>query len=311
MTTTSYEQTITADMRNAWEVVSDLSRWAQFDPTLLSVQILGATPHEQVLRCVSHANRTWQERCTHIEPGVALTLESEPDQLAFPFKSRTRSVRLTPAEQGVTLTLEVSYEPRYGPLGALAISRGKLAIAAKQTLEAMVHAVRAQEWAHKSTVQSILNHKGSAIVSVAPDTSVREVAGLLRANRIGTVLVLDAQDKLIGLVSERDVAYELGAQGEALLGQAVSSIMSTNLVVCAPNDDMEFVMVCMTDKRIRHLPVLDGGRLVGIISIGDVVRERIAKLEAESQTMREYIEAREWRYHHHGPAPDPDLISPG
>lgn len=311
MTTLSFEQTLTADARNAWAVVSDLSRWAQFDPALASVQVLGASLDDQVMRCVSHSNKTWQERCSEHEPGTALTLTVEPDQVRFPYALRSRSVRVGDAGPGVTLTLSVSYAPRWGFLGGLFIPRRKLAIEAQQTLEAMVHAIREQEWGHKSTVQSILNHKGANVTTVAPDTNVRDVAAILKTNRIGTVLVLDAQEQLVGLVSERDIAYEFGAVGEALLARPASSIMSTNLVVCAPDHDMEFVMVCMTEKRIRHLPVLDGERLVGIISIGDVVRERIAALEAESQTMREYIAAREWRYHRQGAIGDPDITVSG
>ena len=74
--------------------------------------------------------------------------------------------------------------------------------------------------------------------------------------------------------------------------------MSRKLVVCEPQNDLDFVLACMTDRRVRHLPVMDDGELVGIISIGDVVKARINTLETESETMREYIAGREWRYHH-------------
>ena len=115
------------------------------------------------------------------------------------------------------------------------------------------------------------------------------------------VLVIDEAEQLCGIVSERDVVRALAEQAAQALAQPVSSIMSSNLVVCAPEHDMEFVMACMTDRRIRHLPVLREGRLAGIISIGDVVRQRIMMLESQSQNMRDYIEAREWRYLHAEP----------
>lgn len=310
MPTLHFEHHLTADPANAWRVVSDLSRWAQFDPTLASAQVLGTAPQEQVLRGVTHGGRAVQERCVDYRAGESLTLEVEGAQLPFPLATRRRQVAVAPADGGVTLSLTLTWTTQFGPLGALLAGRRRLGVEARQTLEAMIHAVREQQWAHKSTVQSILNHKGNAIVSVAPEARVSEAASLLRANRIGTVLVIDPDDRLVGLVSERDIAYELGERGAALLDAPVREIMSTNLVVCAPDHDMEFVMVCMTDKRVRHLPVMDGDRLVGIISIGDVVRERIARLEAESQTMREYIQAREWRYLQHGGS-DPDLMSSG
>ena len=296
MTTVRLALPITADAQTAWSVISDLSRLAAFDPELASVQLLRGEGAEAVLCMVNHAGLAWEERCVAYESGRSLQLAAVGDSLPFPFRARGRKIALHAQGEQLDVVYEVTYATRAWPLGALKVSRRRQQSLVQQTLEGMVHAVRDDQWRHTITVQSILNRKGNKVVCVRPGDPIEEVVQLIKANRIGAVLVLDDAEKLVGLVSERDVAMGLADEGGALLAQPVSTIMSTNLVVCAPDHDMEFVMVCMTDKRIRHLPVLDGGKLVGIVSIGDVVLQRIAALEAQSQTMREYIEAREWRY---------------
>ncbi len=296
MTTVRLALPITADAQTAWSVISDLSRLAAFDPELASVQVLRGEGADSVVRMVNHAGLAWEERCVAYLAGESLTLDAVSDSLPFPFRTRGRKIGLRAQSEQLEVTYEVNYATRAWPLGALKVSRRRQQSLVRQTLEGMLHAVRDDQWRHTFTVQSILNRKGNHVVCVKPDETIEAVTRLIKANRIGAVLVLDEAEKLVGLVSERDIALGLADQGGTLLTQPVSTIMSTNLIVCAPDHDMEFVMVCMTDKRIRHLPVLDGGKLVGIVSIGDVVLQRIATLEAQSQTMREYIEAREWRY---------------
>jgi signal-transduction protein with cAMP-binding, CBS, and nucleotidyltransferase domain len=126
----------------------------------------------------------------------------------------------------------------------------------------------------------------------------------LRKNRIGSVLVLDSDGGIAGVVSERDIVRGLADFGPGVLHRSVTDIMTRKVVVAHPEDNMVLVMACMSDRRIRHLPVMDGDELVGIISIGDVVKTRIQELEGESETLRGYIDARRWRelYMEIGPA---------
>lgn len=289
--------TFSATPEAIWAVIGDLSRLAAFDPSLVASESNGPA-RDSALRVRDRAGRTWEEQCTRRERQSGWSLVAAHGALPFPLASLQRDVTIRPSggatDDRVTVQYAVSYSLSLGPLGALRLPRVEMSRRVRQTLEAMVHAVRAESWRHDATVQTILDRKGHDVVTLVPGTLVHDAAKALRQHRIGAALVVDDGGDLLGLVSERDITYRAARDGGVVLERPVDDIMSTDLVVCSPEHDMEFVMVCMTDRRIRHLPVVRDGALLGIISIGDVVRERIAALESQSQTMREYIQSREW-----------------
>ncbi len=139
------------------------------------------------------------------------------------------------------------------------------------------------------TVARILAGKGRSVVTVQPNRSLAEAAQLLVERHIGALIVADPGEALIGIISERDIVRAVVRHGGAALENPVSRHMTARVVTCAPKAALEEVMETMTEGRFRHVPVLDGGRLVGIVSIGDVVKHRIAAVEAEHQALREYI----------------------
>ncbi|SFG94291.1 CBS domain-containing protein [Methylobacterium gossipiicola] len=139
------------------------------------------------------------------------------------------------------------------------------------------------------TVARILAEKGRSVVTVEPQRTLDEAIHLLAEKRIGAVVVSDAEGAVLGILSERDIMRALARQGAAALDALVSEHMTADVVTCARDASVEDVMHLMTDGRFRHVPVLEGGRLAGLISIGDVVKRRIAAVEAEHQAMRDYI----------------------
>ncbi len=141
------------------------------------------------------------------------------------------------------------------------------------------------------TVQEILQAKGSEVVSVDVHTTVAELGKLLTRKSIGAALVLQ-NGNLVGVVSERDVVAAIALRGLETLDWPVSELMKSPVITCAPGDPITGVMGTMTQKRIRHVPVLDDGRLVGVISIGDVVKHRLQEIEREAQLLRDYVTAR-------------------
>jgi CBS domain-containing protein len=134
-------------------------------------------------------------------------------------------------------------------------------------------------------IASILASKGRAVVTIGPDQSVRDALKVLAAHNIGALVVVGAGDQPIGIVSERDVVRE-AARDERLFDRAVGAIMTKFVVVGQPLDDLGSVGHTMTEKRIRHLPVMDGGRLVGIVSIGDVVKAQRDRYQGEVETLQ-------------------------
>ena len=139
------------------------------------------------------------------------------------------------------------------------------------------------------TVAAILKEKRPGVVSVRPDDSIESACQLLADKGIGAVLALRADGGIAGILSERDIVRGLAMTGTALLQQSVDSIMTKNIMVCSIHDTIEDVMHLMTKRRIRHLPVVDNGKLGGMISIGDVVKRRIAATEMEAEALRQYI----------------------
>lgn len=140
------------------------------------------------------------------------------------------------------------------------------------------------------TIGTILAAKGHAVVTVSPETPVREVVGELHTRRIGAVLVMDGA-AVAGVVSERDVIRGLCASGPGVLERPARDIMTSPVVTIAPADSVTDAMELMTDRRVRHLPVVDGGRLVGLVSIGDLVKRRIEEAEQEALALKDYIAA--------------------
>lgn len=138
-------------------------------------------------------------------------------------------------------------------------------------------------------VSDLIKRKGGAVTSAPPETTVATLLDLLAEHRIGAVVV-SADGGVDGIVSERDVVRALRTAGPALLDAPISTVMTADVVVSAPGDTVEDMMRLMTERRIRHVPVVaDGGRMAGIISIGDVVKSRIDELEADREQLIGYI----------------------
>jgi CBS domain-containing protein len=140
-------------------------------------------------------------------------------------------------------------------------------------------------------VSDILSQKGGLVFTVSPGTTVAQVAQQLTTRRIGSVLVMTNADTIGGIVSERDLVRALARHGAAALDLEVRQVMTREVVTCHPDDPIERVMGLMTAGRFRHLPVEDHGELVGLISIGDVVKARIEEARHETEAQRAYIVA--------------------
>lgn len=141
-------------------------------------------------------------------------------------------------------------------------------------------------------VSSLLTAKGTSVATISPDAPVAGAVGELRRHGIGALVVSSDQQHIEGIVSERDIVRALADRASTLLEAPVSSIMSETVTTCSPDDQIESVMSTMTHMRIRHVPVVDGGVLAGIISIGDAVKSRIGELEKDRNELVDYINAR-------------------
>ncbi|KGB81779.1 MAG: CBS domain-containing protein [Confluentimicrobium sp.] len=139
-------------------------------------------------------------------------------------------------------------------------------------------------------VQQILKSKADdTVVTIIPGASVREAAELLSARRIGSLVVSLGDSRIAGILSERDIVRELGRRGPACLSDRVDDLMTRDIVTCGVGDSTDEVLRKMTDGRFRHMPVVEDGRMVGLISIGDVVKARLAELSMEKDALEGMI----------------------
>ena len=139
------------------------------------------------------------------------------------------------------------------------------------------------------TVSTILAEKGREVVSVEPSASLADTVRLLAGKRIGAALVLGADRRISGIITERDVVRVLAERGAGALDEPVSGTMTRKVETCNENETVARLMARMTAGKFRHMPVVERGRVVGIVSIGDIVKHRVHDMERESEAMRDYI----------------------
>lgn len=139
------------------------------------------------------------------------------------------------------------------------------------------------------TVKAILARKGTEVVTIEPNTSMANAVLALSRHRIGALVVTGADRRVVGIVSERDVVRMLAEHGCQALEGPVSEVMTRKVVTCTERDTVAELMERMTDGKFRHVPVVDQGRLAGIVSIGDVVRLRVEEMEQDAAALQEYI----------------------
>lgn len=139
-------------------------------------------------------------------------------------------------------------------------------------------------------VSQILKAKGDLVFTVAPFETLDAVASLLNTRRVGALVVLEAEE-VVGIISERDLVKAIAADGPGALSTPASRYMTKDVLFAEPGETVESLLARMTDRRIRHLPVVKGARLVGLVSIGDLVKAKISEVEAEADGLKAYIAA--------------------
>jgi CBS domain-containing protein len=139
------------------------------------------------------------------------------------------------------------------------------------------------------TVSAILANKGREVVSIEPNASLASAVALLTEKRIGAVLILGADRRVVGILSERDIVRALAERGSAALGEPVNQTMTRKVLTCTESETVASIMERMTAGKFRHFPVVDQGRAIGVISIGDVVKHRLHQMESDSAAMHDYI----------------------
>ena len=139
-------------------------------------------------------------------------------------------------------------------------------------------------------VKDILASKGANVVTINPTAGLIEATNLMAERRIGAIVILGADDRIVGILSERDIVRVLAEHGPKVLSEPVSQVMTRDVKTCSEDENIGDLMSRMTVGKFRHLPVVQREKLIGIVSIGDVVKSRVEEINQEAQTLREYIQ---------------------
>ncbi|PTS90336.1 MULTISPECIES: CBS domain-containing protein [unclassified Caulobacter] len=140
-------------------------------------------------------------------------------------------------------------------------------------------------------VSQILKDKGDLVFTASPQETVGAAAALLHSRRVGAMVIVDADEAVVGILSERDIVRVIAREGASALTKPITACMSSEVIFAHPEESVDALLERMSDRRIRHLPVVRGGRLAGIISIGDLVKYKIDEAQAEADGLKAYISA--------------------
>ena len=292
------ERQVKAHAEVIWKVISDHDVFTAFAPAIDRAETVSGKELGLVRRMHHESGKVWEEKCVAWEEKKSFTMEVETRDYILPVKKMMRTWAMEEGAKNITIRLKFEWTPKLGPFGFLLDQFRIHPMLERYTSEFMdnfVAEIYTVEWEFHVTAATILEHKGSEIISVGPDMTVYECNRLLTEKRIGSAVVVDADGKLAGVFSERDVVSGLSEFGEDVLKEPVTKVMTHDVIVGHSNDSLQELMTCMTDRRIRHIPIVDGDALMGIVSIGDVVKARMDELETESAAMQNYIDNRRWR----------------
>lgn len=301
MSTLKLDHKVKAPIELVWSVIADPVVYARAAPKLSSVEVLEGEGVGMRRLCREDEDRSWIEHCVAWDEPRKLTMTVESEDFPYPFSQMHYSWKLRKLpDDAVLISMEYVYKPRFGPVGRF-LERWSLRRKLKRYCELLMHnwdeEIGRREAQYRITVDTILGEKEYNVISIEPSTTIGETVAILAEKHIGAVLVME-EDELVGLVSERDVVRVLAQSGDAALHWPASKIMTRELHVCSPQSDLDFLMQVMSQRNIRHLPVLDDHKVVGMVSMRDVVSARIHKLEIETESMRIYIAGRQWRWEH-------------
>lgn len=293
------DKRVKGDLEKIWEILTDMKTFSDTAPDIVRVEQLSGEASGMVRRIHHKSGRSWEEECKEWQPQSRFTMEVKTENYPLPITYLRRITSMEQKQKNVVIKIRYEYTPKYGPLGFFLNKhqiRPILKIFSTQLLDNLAKKIHQQNTDTTITAATILKSKDSAILTITPDTLISEACKILTDKRIGCVIALDPQEKIAGILSERDIVNGLANAGQPILNKPATEFMTHNVIVSHPEDSMAKLMSIMSAKRIRHLPVIDDNdHLVGVISIGDIINARMTELEQETDAMHQYIEGRKWR----------------
>jgi CBS domain-containing protein len=292
------KRSIKAHANVVWRVITDHEYFTEIAPDIVKVEKVSGEKLGMVQRLYHKSGKVWEEKCIDWKENSGYTMEIDTHGYPMPVSKMHRSCSMEEMKNNIVIRLKYNYTPKYGPYGILLNKIHILPILKMFTsrlMDNLVGKIYDAEWGFHVTASTIIKKKETGSVTITPEITVYEANKIRADNKIGCLMVLDNNKKIVGVLSERDIVNALAKYGNDVLEKKVTEIMTHKIISCKPDDDLQKLMTLMTERRIRHLPVIENDELVGIISIGDVVKARMDELEKESEALHNYIKDRRWR----------------
>lgn len=293
------DKRVKGDLDKIWKMLTDIKTFSETAPDIIRVEQISSEGLGMVRRIHHKSGRSWEEECKVWEPQSRYTIQVNTENYPLPVSYLRRVTSMEQKQKNIVIKIRYEYTPKFGPLGYFLDKyqiRPILKIFSTQLVDNLAKKIHQQSIDASITAATILNNKDPEVMTILPETLISEAAKILADKRIGSVIALDPEEKIAGILSERDIVNGLTTTGQSILNKPAKEFMTRDVTVSHPEDSLATLMSIMNSKRIRHLPIVDDNEyLIGVISIGDIVNARMTELEQESLAMHQYIEGRKWR----------------
>ncbi|MCG8379215.1 MAG: CBS domain-containing protein [Proteobacteria bacterium] len=293
------DKRVKGDPKRIWEILTDIEYFAEAAPNIIRIEHISGEGVGMIRRVHHNSGRSWEEICKDWKTESHFKMQVNSDDYPLPVTNMSRIIIMEKMKNSWAIKIRYDYTPKYGPFGLILDKyqlRPILKIFAIQLIDNFAKKIYQQNTTSTVTAESMLRSKDSTVYSITPNTSIYDACELLAEKRIGCVMVLDQDNNIEGILSERDIVRAMTTGGDSVMNKPSSDFMTRNVITSKPEDSLEIIMSCMSKHHFRHLPVVnEDDELLGVISIGDVVNTRMNELENESNVMQQYIEGRKWR----------------
>jgi CBS domain-containing protein len=281
-----------------WKIISDHENFVEVAPHIVKLEKLSEGTLGMICRLHHKSGRVWEEKCTDWQENKSFTMKVINGDHPLPVKRIARTCSMQEDPLNILLTLKFEYTPKYAIFGGILNKLHILPILkiySHQLIDNLVAKINDEEWGYHVTAATIIKQKNMGIVTISPEMTSTDANKFRAEHRIGYLVVVDENKRVVGVLSERDIVNAISKNGYEIMEKPVSEIMTCDVTTCKLDDSLQELMSIMTEQRFRHLPVVDEEQLLGVISIGDVVKARMDEMEKESKAMRNYIKDRRWR----------------
>lgn len=282
-----------------WDVLANTEFYNDILPNISHVETISKNQKGMTRNIHYHNGDSWKEECIEWETNSHFTMQIDTKNYFLPVNFIRYTIYMQQKRNIILLKISYEYIPKHGALGTLLNKyqiKPILDILSTQILNILAKKIYYQNKDISITAETILDNKKQKALTVTPEILVAKACEILSEKHVGCLVVINDENKIMGILSERDIIHGLTNKTQSIQNQAVSKFMKKDVIVCRIDDSISDLMSKMSKNHIRNLPVIDSKEhLIGLISISDIVNARLYELDQETAANQQYIEGLKWR----------------